>query len=162
MLAWMFDPIESAAHEALRAREGLLAGGDPTAAYTYYPTAYYLLDCAPTLDEYVEVMDAALAFVARIGSEHIRQMLVSYRWLAGVLGGDSFVAGEAVHADEYANNPVALFFAHVNSAVGATVLGDRAALARHTAAARPLLSLTTTVTAPTVWPASRSRPSMPR
>jgi hypothetical protein len=125
----------------LRAREGLLAGGDPTAAYTYYPTAYYLLDCAPTLDEYIEVMDAALAFVRRIGSEHIRQMLVSYRWLAGVLRGEgSFVADEAVHADEYADNPVALFFAHVNSAVGATVLGDRAALARHTAAATPLLS----------------------
>ena len=141
LLAWMFEPIENAAHEALRAREGLLAGGDPTAAYTYYPTAYYLLDCAPTLDEYIEVMDAALAFVGRIGSEHIRQMLVSYRWLAGVLRGEgSFVAGEAVHADEYADNPVALFFAHVNSAVGATVLGDRAALARHTAAARPLLS----------------------
>ena len=122
LLAWMFEPIENAAHEALRAREGLLAGGDPTAAYTYYPTAYYLLDCAPTLDEYIEVMDAALAFVGRIGSEHIRQMLVSYRWLAGVLRGEgSFVAGEAVHADEYADNPVALFFAHVNSAVGATV-----------------------------------------
>ena len=141
LLAWMFESIEDAAHEALRAREGLLAGGDPTAAYTYYPTAYYLLDCAPTLDEYIEVMDAALAFVRRIGSEHIRQMLVSYRWLAGVLRGEgSFVAGEAVHADEYADNPVALFFAHVNSAVGATVLGDRAALARHTAAATPLLS----------------------
>ena len=141
LLAWMFEPIEDAAHEALRAREGLLAGGDPTAAYTYYPTAYYLLDCVPTLDEYIEVMDAALAFVRRIGSEHIRQMLVSYRWLAGVLRGEgSFVAGEAVHADEYADNPVALFFAHVNSAVGATVFGDRAALARHTSAATPLLS----------------------
>jgi signal transduction histidine kinase len=139
LLAWMFEPIESAAHEASRAREGLLAGGDPTAAYTYYPTAYYLLDCAPTLDEYVEVMDAALAFVGRIGSEHIRQMLVSYRWLAGVLRGEgSFVAGAAV-ADEFADNPVALFFAHVNRAVGATVFGDRAALARHTAAAAPLL-----------------------
>ena len=141
LLAWMFEPIENAAHHALRAREGLLAGGDPTAAYTYYPTAYYLLDCAPTLDEYTEAMDAALAFVRRIGSEHIRQMLGSYRWLAGVLRGEgSFAAGEAVHPDEYADNPVALFFAHLNSAVGATILGDRAALARHTAAATPLLS----------------------
>jgi signal transduction histidine kinase len=153
LLACWFEPIENCVHAAQRAREGLLAGGDlATAAYTYYPTAYYLLDCAPTLGDYVEGMEAGLTFVRRIGSEHIRQLLDSYRWLAGVLRGESPVAaGEAVRTDEYADNPVALFFAHINHAVAAAVFGDPVALARHTAAMPLLLG------APGLYPTAVAR-----
>ena len=67
-------------------------------------------------------------------------MLDSYRWLAGVLRGErSAAAGEAVPTDRYADNPLALFHAHVTRALAAAIFGDPAGLARHTAAAMPLL-----------------------
>ena len=85
-------------------------------------------------------MEAGLAFVRRTGNEQTGQVLDSYRWLAGVLRGESSAAaGEAVPADRYAGNPLALLFAHVTRAIAAAIFGDPAALARHTAAAMPLL-----------------------
>jgi signal transduction histidine kinase len=141
LLACWREPAENAVHEAQRARERLLAWGDlATTGFTYYPSAYYLLDCAPTLGDYIEDINEGLTFVRRIGSEHIRQLLDSYRWLAGVLRGESSVAADdAVRANEYAGHPVALFFAHTTHAVAAAIFGDPASLAQHTAAAVPLL-----------------------
>jgi predicted ATPase/signal transduction histidine kinase len=141
LLACWLESAENAAHEAQRARERLLACGDlATTGFTYYPSAYYLLDCAPTLDDYVEGLDEGLTFVRRIGSEHVGQLLDSYRWLAGVLRGESSAAaGDAVRTDEYAGHPVALFFAHTNRAVAAALFGDPLSLARHTTAAAALL-----------------------
>ena len=126
---------------AQRAREGLIAGGDlANAGYTYHPTVYYLLDCAPSLDSFIAEVEAGLAFVRRTGSEQTGQWLDSYLWLAGVLRGESSAAaGEAVPTDRYADNPLALFHAHLNRAIAAAVFGDPAGLARHTAAAMPLL-----------------------
>ena len=108
--------------QASRAREGLLAGGDlATAGYTYYPTAYDLLDCAPTLDEYIAEMEAALAFVRpdRQRADPPDGSSATGGWRVCCAARRSFVAGEAVRADQYADNPSALFFAHVNSAVAA-------------------------------------------
>ena len=97
VLSCWFEPIEDVVHAAQRAREGLIAGGDlANAGYTYYPTVYYLLDCAPSLDGCVAEVEAGLAFVRRTGSEQTGQWLDSYRWLAGVLRGESSAAaGEA-------------------------------------------------------------------
>ena len=97
--------------QAQRAREGLIAGGDLAyAGYTYYATVHGLLDCAPSLDVYVAEVEAGLAFVRRTGNEQIGQWLDSYRWLAGVLRGESSAAaGEAVPADRYAGNPLGAF-----------------------------------------------------
>ena len=127
--------------QAQRAREGLIAGGDlANAGYTYYATVSGLLDCAPSLDRYVAEAEAGLAFVRRTGNEQTGQLLDCYRWLAGVLRGESSAAaGEAVPADRYAGNPLALFHAHLTRAVAAAIFGDPAGLARHTAAAMPLL-----------------------
>ena len=58
----------------------------------------------PTLDAYVAEVEADVALVRRIGSELIGQWLDSYRWLAGVLRGESSAgAGEAVPIDRYAD-----------------------------------------------------------
>ena len=93
LLACWFEPIENGVQAAQRAREGLLAGGDlANAGYTYYPTVHYLLDCAPSLDSYVAEVEAGLAFVRRTGNEQTGQWLDSYRWLAGVLRGESAAA----------------------------------------------------------------------
>ena len=99
-----------------------------------------LLDCAPSLDVYVAEVEAGLAFVRRTGNEQTGQWLDSYRWLAGVLRGEgAAAAGEAVPVDRYAGNPLALFHAHLTRAIAAAIFGDPAGLARHTAAAMPLL-----------------------
>ena len=41
--------------------------------------------------------------------------------------------------DRYADNPLALFHAHLTRAIAAAIFGDPAGLVRHTAAAMPLL-----------------------
>jgi signal transduction histidine kinase len=140
-LRWWFEPIENALHESQRAHEGLIAGGDPAwAGYAQYLTLYYLLDCAPTLDHLIDQLEAGVAFARRTGNEQTGQVLDSYRWLADVLRGEgSAAAGDAVPADRYADNPLALFLAHIARAVAASVFGHPVVAARHTAAALPLL-----------------------
>ena len=141
LIACWFEPIENGVQVGQRAREGLLAGGDlANVSYSYYTTVHYMLDCEPLLDAYVAEVEAGLAFARRTGSEQTIQWLESCRWLAGVLRGEIVAAaGEAVPVDRYAGNPVALLHAHLSRAVVAAIFGDPAGLARHTAAAMPLL-----------------------
>ena len=137
-LCCWFEPIENAVRAGRRAREGLIAGGDPaTASYTYHPTVSGLLDCAPTLADCVAEAEAGLAFARRTGSEQIADLLDSYRRLAGVLRGEG--SGEAVATDKSVGNPVALLHAHIGHAQAAAIFDDPAGLAQHTAAAMPLL-----------------------
>jgi signal transduction histidine kinase len=143
LLACWSEPVENGVDAAQRSREGLIAGGELAyAGYSYQAAVYFLMDCAPTLDVYVAEVEAGLAFVRRIGSEQTGQGLDSYRWLAGVLRGESpAAAGAAVPTDTYASNPVALLFAHITRAVAAAILGDVVALEQHTAPAMPLLAV---------------------
>ena len=142
LLSCWAEPIENSVHAAQRAREGLIAGGDlANAGYAYYASVAGMLDCAP-LDRYLTEAEAAVGFVRRTGSEHAEQVLDPYRWLAGVLLGESTAAaGEAVSADKYAGNPLAQFLAHLSHATAAAVFGDPAGLERHTAAAMLLVPL---------------------
>jgi signal transduction histidine kinase len=142
VLSCWFGPIEASLRTAQRAREGLIAGGDLVhAGHVYHEAVYYQLECAPSLDVYAAEVEAGLAFLRQTGSEHTGQVLDSHQWLADVLRGESSAAvgDAAVPADRYAGNPLALLFAHATRAVAAAVFGDLAALARHTAAAMPLL-----------------------
>ena len=85
-----FEPIENVVEAARRARQGLTAGGDvANVGYTYHPTVEGLLDCAPSLDDWLDEVDAGLAFVRRAGSEGSGQWLDCYRWLGEVLRGAS-------------------------------------------------------------------------
>ena len=95
-----FEPIETCVEAARRARKGLLAGGDlANTGYTYHATVEGLLDCAPSLDDFLAEVEAGLAFVRRTGSERSGQWLDSYRWLAGVLRGDELHRGRRAGAD---------------------------------------------------------------
>ncbi|MDT7568651.1 MAG: hypothetical protein QOG76_7275, partial [Pseudonocardiales bacterium] len=139
-LACWFEPIENIVHTAQQARQGLIAGGDLSdAGYTYHPTVFYLLDCAPSLDVWVAEVEAGLAFVRRTGAEQTGQWLDGYRWLAGVLRGESSAAAGEVAPDRYVGNPLALFDVHIARAIAAAIFGDPVGLARHAAAAMPLL-----------------------
>ena len=138
LYCWWFEPLEHAIQEAQRAREGLLAGGAlANAAYGYRTTVSYLLDCASTLDDFVAEVEAGLAFVRRTGNQHLGQSLDSYRWLAGALRGETPAVEEAV-PDRY-GNPLARVDAHLTRALAAAIISDQDGLARHTAAAMPLL-----------------------
>ncbi|MGB9308903.1 MAG: AAA family ATPase [Mycobacterium sp.] len=133
------EPIENSVRAAHRARQGLIAGGDLTyAGFTYQTAAAYLLDCAPSLHIYLAEVEAGLAFVRRTGGEQTGQWLDSYRWLADVLRGERSTH-EEVPTDSYASNPLALLHAHTTRAVAAAIFGEPDGLARHTAAAMPLL-----------------------
>ncbi|HET9516349.1 MAG TPA: AAA family ATPase, partial [Actinoplanes sp.] len=138
---WRFGPIEDGVDAARRAREGLIVGGDvANAGYTYLPAVTYLLDCGPTLDAVAAEARAGLAFTRRAGNEQTGQLLESYRWLTGILRTEGSVTAQPIFADRYAGNPPAALHARLARAVVAAVLGDAAGLARHTAAAMPLLS----------------------
>jgi signal transduction histidine kinase len=114
--------------------DGALPGRDPPARAE--ATA---LDCAPSLDAWVAEVEAGLAFASRTGNEEASRWLDSWRWLAGVLRGESSAAAELVPADGYVGNPLGLLHAHITHAIAAAVFADPAGLARHTAAAVPLL-----------------------
>ena len=136
-----FEPIENGVQAARRAREGLIAGGDlANAGYAYHPIVAFLLDCAPTLDSCVAEVEAGLAFARRTGNEENAQSLHPYRWLAGVLRGESLsTADQAILIDRYAGNPQALVHTHIQYAIAAAIFGDPAGLVRHAEAAMPLL-----------------------
>ncbi len=138
LYCWWFEPLEHAIDEAQRAREGLLAGGAlANVAYGYRTTVSYLLDCASTLDDFLAEVEAGLAFVRRTGNQHLGQSLDSYGWLAGALRGETPAVEEAV-PDRY-GNPLARVDAHLTRALAAAIISDQDGLARHTAAAMPLL-----------------------
>ena len=153
-LSCWFEPIEDGVQPAQRAREEAIAAGDPAnAAYTYYATAYYLLDSASSLDSFVADVEAGRAFVRRTGIEQTGQSLDSYHSLAGVLRGESSAtAGETNRIDRDADNPLALFLAHVNQAMAAAIFGDLGGLTRHASATVPLLPV-----APGQYPTALAR-----
>ncbi len=134
-----FEPIENGVQAAQRAREGLIAGGDLANAGYTYEVVQFLLDSAPSLDSCAAEVEAGLAFVGRTGNEQTARWLDSYRWLAGVLRGESAGAADEVVPDRYAGNLLGTFHACVNHATAAAIFGDPADLARHTAATMLLL-----------------------
>jgi diguanylate cyclase (GGDEF)-like protein len=137
-LCWCFEPIENMVTVGRRAREGLIGGGDLVyAIYTYHTTVRGMLDCAPTLDAVAAEVEAGLALVRRGGDEQTGATLDIYRWLVGVLRGET--SAGAAPIDRYADNPLAMLHGHISHAVAAAIFGDPVALARHTAAAMAVL-----------------------
>ena len=153
VLSGWAEPIENSVRQGQRAREELIAGGDlANAGYTYYASVPGMQDCAP-LDRYLTEAEAAVAFVRRTGSEQSAQVLDPYRWLAGVLLGNSTAAADdAVSADKYAGDPLGQFHAHLSHANAAAIFGDQAGLERHTAAAMQLVPVL-----PGLYPTSVAR-----
>jgi diguanylate cyclase (GGDEF)-like protein len=137
-----FEAIEEDMTQTLRAREGLVDGGDlQNACWTYYPVVYEMFDCAPSLDSYVAEVESGLEFARRTGNNHAAEMFAAYRGLAAALRGEPVdVPTEAAGWEAaMAANPLAAAIMHVTGALGAALLDRPADLTRHTAAAMPLL-----------------------
>ena len=136
-----FEPLESSVEQAKQAREGLIKGGDlATAGYTVAHTYGGRLDFVPTVDVYAAEAEKALAFVRQIGIEPMGQWVETYRWLAGVLRGETNAASDEVAPIEQGSeNPAVPFYGHLSHAIAAAILDDPATLRRHTAAAMQTL-----------------------
>jgi diguanylate cyclase (GGDEF)-like protein len=138
-----FEPIEENVARARLAREGLIQGGNlQSACHTYYVTLYALLDCAPTLDDYVAEVEAGLAMARRTGDDISHDTYRQYRWLVGVLRGEHVdaPADAASELNRLGGNWVAAASAHTTRALAAALLDDPATLDRHVSAVEPLLT----------------------
>jgi predicted ATPase/signal transduction histidine kinase len=139
LLQSWFAPVETSVQTSQEAHDGLLAGGELAyTSYTCHQTVVGLLDCEPTMDACLAQVDAGLSFARRTGSEQPNQWLHCYQWLADVLRREG-AAAEAAPIDAYESNPLSLIHVHLTRAIAAAVFGDQARLARHSAAALPLL-----------------------
>ena len=132
----------TASDAAQRAREGLIAGGDlANAGYTYYSTVHVPAGLRAVAGRASSPRcEAGLAFVRRTGNEQTGQWLDSYRWLAGVLRGESSAA--AARRSPSTGTPTTRWRCSTRTSparIAAAIFGDPAGLARHTAAAMPLL-----------------------
>ena len=150
-ITW-FESLEAGVRLAHDARDGLLRGGDlQNAASTYYASVPQTLDCAADLDAYAAEVDAALALCERIGYEYATAGLLAYRQLNRAMRGEAAVPGsftddtfdEDAHLTTLTSNPLAAVVFHITRALAAAVFSDSTALARHIAAAMPLLPAVT-------------------
>jgi signal transduction histidine kinase len=146
LLGWWFEPLEGSVDEARQAREGFIGGGDlGQAAYTFVPTVRALLECAPSLDACVAELDAGLAFVRRIGSVNMVEVLEAYQWVIDALRGERpTTTGGPASIAGYSDTPATLLLAHSVQAMAAAIFGDQASLEHHTAEAVPLVSASPT------------------
>ena len=140
-MRFWFEPIDNNVREARRAREGCVAGGElHIAGHTFAPATTALLESAPSLDAASAEVKAGVAFARRTGGEQTAQWLDGYRWLTDALRGESpEEADERAPDDKFADNRMALFYAHVNRAVAAAILGDPGDLELHTSRAIELV-----------------------
>jgi signal transduction histidine kinase len=154
LLMWWFEPLEDSVDEARQAREGFIGGGDlGQAAYTFVPTVRALLECAPSLDACVAELDAGLAFVRRIGSVNMLEVLETYQWVIDALRGEQPIStGAPASIAEYSDTPATLLSAHSVQAMAAAIFCDQTSLEHQTAEALPLVSAS-----PTEYPGAVAR-----
>ena len=142
VLSWWFEPIDNVVHAAQRAREGLIAGGDlANAGYTYYPTVSTCWTARPRWTAASPRCEAGLAFAApyRQRTDRASGSTATGGWPVCCAAKAPPQPMSAVPTDRYADNPLALLHVHITRAIAAAIFGDPAGLARHTAAAMPLL-----------------------
>jgi predicted ATPase/signal transduction histidine kinase len=140
-MRFWFEPIENNVRDARRAREGCVAGGElHIAGHTFAPATTALLESAPSILAASAEVKAGLAFARRTGGGQTVQWLDGYRWLTDALRGESpDAADERAPDDKFADNRMALFYAHVNRAVAAAIFGDPGDLELHTSRAIELV-----------------------
>jgi len=107
---------------AMRAREGLLQGGDlQVACYTCYCSMAAQLECATTLDEYEAEFESAYTLSERTSNNFASQFFLSHRQLLRALRGETDAPGsvtdrtldETMHLVDIQTNPLATATFHV-------------------------------------------------
>lgn len=147
-IVW-FEPLEAAVRLAHEARDGLMRGGDAFSAVgTFFASVPFMVDCAPDLGAVVVEVDVVLALCERMRFGYAIATFLSYRQLGRALRGETTAPGgftddtfdEDAHLTTLAGNPSTIAGFHAIRALAAAIFADSAALARHAAAAAPMLS----------------------
>jgi diguanylate cyclase (GGDEF)-like protein len=137
---WLDPPAENVAR-AHRAHDRLVEIGDlQNACFTYYVTVPQLLESSPSLDSYVEEVEAALAFARRAGNSRAAAVFSAHRQLARTLRGEGGEPADRDTATPEQGESFDLVVVYITRALTAALLGDFADLSRQTAAAMPLVT----------------------
>jgi hypothetical protein len=82
------EPLEHGAEQGRRAHEGLVRGGDTQmASHTWLEVLTGRLECGPSLEEYGEEVEAAIAFAVATGNAHSGQFALAHREIVQALRG---------------------------------------------------------------------------
>ena len=141
--AGWFEPIENGVQAAQRAREGLIAGGDLAyAGYTYMLPCRTCWTARRRWTSLLAEIDGGAGLRApdrqRADRPVARQLPVARPACCAAKTPPR--PSEAVPLDRYADNPLALFYAHSAAPIAAAIFGDPDGLAEHSAAAMQLLA----------------------
>lgn len=142
--AGWFEPLETVVGYTRKAFKGLVQTGDrQNASFAAYSLVPGLLECTPTLGEYLTEVESILALAEQAGNAQTKEALIGYRQLARALLGRTDGPGDlsdssfdaVAHLAEQKNNAVASAYAHVSYGIAALLTGDILALAEHSAGA---------------------------
>jgi len=143
-----FEPLENCIPQSLRAREGLLRGGDlQTVCHTYLATVPAHQECSPMLDACAAEAEEAVAFAEQTGNRQAWFGLVPYLQLTRALRGETQSPGSLSDASFDQTDFLAKLAGNTNPTVGfrlalatsAAIFGDQQRLLEHTSAFMPLL-----------------------
>lgn len=143
-----FEPLEHCIQQAQQARDGLLQGGNlHDACFSYTPTLFAVLECAPTLETAAAEAEAALAFAARTGNNQAAASFTVFRQFLLVLRGETHALGSFESSDfsetswvtAMGNNKAATRNYHVLRALAGALFSERGRLSEHSAVALPLM-----------------------
>ncbi|HEY8453481.1 MAG TPA: diguanylate cyclase [Natronosporangium sp.] len=128
-----FEPLDHGVAHCRRARDGLLAGGDPAAACTACQVAMTLLmEYAPSVDRYAEEVEASLAFARQVGDDVAVAAFQAHRDLVDRLRGTGGQAGG--RPDVPVGRRLLAASHHLTLALGAALFDDPEELDRQTSA----------------------------
>jgi diguanylate cyclase (GGDEF)-like protein/PAS domain S-box-containing protein len=143
-----FEPLEEVAAQAELARAGCIRAGDVYhAAYTYVTAQPFMFDLLPSLDRFLDHVEAGVAFALRTGSTSVLDSLRHLRQFARAMRGETTAPGSFTDADfdedrflaEKAGIPVGMAHYHTQLAVAALIFRDGPTLQRHAPAAVALV-----------------------
>ncbi|HLV59269.1 MAG TPA: diguanylate cyclase [Natronosporangium sp.] len=135
-----FEPLDHSVAHCRRARDGLLAGGDPAAACaSYLVSVTLLMEYAPGLDRYGDEVDAGLAFARRIGDDLAAAAFQGHRDLLDRLRGTGGPPADRPHVP--VGRPGLAASHHLTRALGAALFDDPVELHRRTSALMPMARL---------------------
>jgi signal transduction histidine kinase len=132
-----FEPLESAHADAVRAFEGVRAGGDLSySCYSHRGAMVFVLDIAPRIDAWAAEIDTGLALCRRYGNDKSAVLNLRDRQLLRALRGETRELGSFDDDTPEAGGAGGVGHTYeARRALGALLFGDLAALSRHAASA---------------------------
>ena len=155
LLGWWFEPLERQRRRSPPS-QGRAGSAGATSATRRTPLPPQCAPCSSARRHWTTASPNStpgLAFVRRIGSGNMVEVLETYQWVIDALRGERPTAtGAAVSIAGFSDTPATVLLAHSIHAMAAAIFGDQESLERHTAEAVPLVSAS-----PTEYPGAVAR-----